>query len=452
MIRSTGQILTNLISNALKFTEEGNITIKVAIDQSDSSGSDDSLDSPQKMLKFSVIDTGVGLSDNAQQNLFKPFTQADSSTSRKYGGTGLGLSISKSLAELMGGDIGVESTLGEGSEFWFSVAYMPASSQVVKSNKQHSTERWQASRSLKILVAEDTDVMQHMIFAIFHNLNHRVVIAENGRKAVECHENDDFDIILMDVRMPVVDGLEATTIIRAMGGDKSKIPIIALTADIAAGNILEYTNIGMNQVCSKPINLPILLKAIDNLMGEEIHTSISIESPESENRRIEGRRIDSNESYSSFDQVIEHVSRMADDIKVLGEEDAGSLMKIEGAPPEKIAELMANYEKSQIVRCEELIIAFADLEKNLGDEDIKGKVKNLTHAMKGAGGTYGYHLTSIIATKADEYLAGKDQLHESDVQFLANHVEALSLVANKKLAGHGGNAGAILLQGLTDFS
>jgi two-component system sensor histidine kinase/response regulator len=261
-----GQVLSNFLSNALKFTSTGQIgvTVKPELNELD-----------EIQLLFTVTDSGIGLTDEEINRLFTAFTQADSSTSRTYGGTGLGLSISKQLVELMGGQIGVDSTKGIGSAFWFTVCCQPAKEAVVATDKRVNLDRWVASRSLNILVAEDNSVNQYMIRAILNKLDHSVEIAKDGQCAIDLLNTGDFDLILMDIRMPVMDGLEATASIRAKDGSKSNIPIIALTADISAGNINEYTTAGMNDVCGKPIELAFLLRSINKCLGEEIHTSTS---------------------------------------------------------------------------------------------------------------------------------------------------------------------------------
>jgi signal transduction histidine kinase/FixJ family two-component response regulator len=261
-----GQVLSNLLSNALKFTSAGRIEVAVKPESNEQG---------ELSLRFTVTDSGIGLTDEEQNRLFTAFTQADSSTTRTYGGTGLGLSISKQLVELMGGQIGVDSTEGIGSAFWFTVCYQPAKKAVVATDRRVALDRWMASRPLRILVAEDNAVNQHMIRAILSKLDHTIEIAKDGQCAIECLNAGDFDLILMDIRMPVMDGLEATASIRAKDGSKSNIPIIALTADISAGNINEYTTAGMNDVCGKPIELAFLLRSINKCLGEEIHTSTS---------------------------------------------------------------------------------------------------------------------------------------------------------------------------------
>jgi signal transduction histidine kinase/ActR/RegA family two-component response regulator len=259
-----GQVLSNFLSNAVKFTSTGRIEVAVKPEP-------DKKD--ELVLRFSVTDSGIGLTNEKQNKLFTAFTQVNNSISRTYGGTGLGLSICKQLVELMGGQIGVDSTKGIGSTFWFTVCCQPAKKTVVATVRRASLDRWVASRPLKVLVAEDNAANQRLIEAIFNKLNHSVDIAENGKCAIELLKSGDFDVTLMDIRMPVMDGIKATASIRAMDGHKSNIPIIAVTADISADNITEYMSLGMNDVCGKPIDLPVLLKSINKCLGEEIHTS-----------------------------------------------------------------------------------------------------------------------------------------------------------------------------------
>jgi signal transduction histidine kinase/FixJ family two-component response regulator len=261
-----GQVLSNFLSNALKFTSTGRIEVAVKVEPNEQD---------ELILRFTVTDSGIGLTEEEQNRLFTAFAQADSSTSRTYGGTGLGLSISKQLVELMGGQIGVASTKDIGSAFWFTVFCQPAKGAVIATDKIVASAKWVASRTLNILIAEDNTVNQYLILAILNKLNHSVKIAKDGQCAIELLKAGEFDLILMDIRMPVMDGLEATAIIRAMDGSKSNIPIIALTADISVGSITEYTDVGMNDVCGKPIDLAVLLKSIDKCIGEKIHTLMS---------------------------------------------------------------------------------------------------------------------------------------------------------------------------------
>ncbi|MEH6496295.1 MAG: ATP-binding protein [Pseudomonas marincola] len=254
-----GQILSNLLSNALKFTSSGKITIQVTHHVG------------AKMLRIAVTDSGIGLTKLAQKNIFQAFTQADNSTARNYGGTGLGLSISKKLAELMGGEIAVESKPEVGSTFWFTVAFETAQESAETSPNDKRPITWHVSRPLRILLAEDNLVNQQIMIAFLEKYKHEVTVAENGKIAVEKANSNIYDLILMDVRMPVMDGLEATKHIRSLNTPNSRIPIIAVTADVAKSNVEDFLKAGMTDVCSKPPDLPTLFKMINKHLGEEIH-------------------------------------------------------------------------------------------------------------------------------------------------------------------------------------
>ncbi len=259
-----GQIINNLLSNAIKFTHDGHIHIHLSHRQ---------LSTYEFMLFIDVIDTGIGLDEQQQCRIFSAFTQADNSTSRKYGGTGLGLSICRQLASLMGGEIKVSSKKGQGSQFSFS-CLCQYSQAAIDVSKKISSPIWHGARSLNILLVEDTLIMQQMMLAILEDIQHKVDLAENGQQAVDKVTLHDYDLILMDIRMPIMDGLEASRIIRAFDSEKSQVPIIALTADIAAGKTQEYLSNGIDSVCGKPIELDLLFPIINTLIGEEIHTLV----------------------------------------------------------------------------------------------------------------------------------------------------------------------------------
>ena len=402
------------------------------------------------MLRFSVSDSGIGLSDDEQARLFSAFSQADGSTSRTYGGTGLGLSISRQLVELMGGEIGVDSEGGIGSTFWFTVLCRPTTGKLEKPDKRNSLDRWRSSRSLKVLVAEDTVVMQQVISAIFDALSHKVTFAGNGVEATEFVEAEDFDLILMDVRMPVMDGLEATAVIRSMDGGKSNIPIIALTADIRAGHTKRYLDIGMNRVCPKPLDTAVLFRAINTVLGEEIHTLVP-QTPSATQDQQATETEDRSELAArdgSFTRVLERVSNLVDQLSEFDEKVNVPFLAKAGVAPDKLAELQAMYEKSLTEECDELNTAFADFAQSPTDDELRSKVSMLIHTLKGSGRMFGYHLITRIATAAHDLFNAKDTLEADDIHTLGNHVKALSLIAKKKIFGNGGKAGRILLQGL----
>ena len=251
------QILINLMSNAIKFTDAG--TISLAVERCSTAEGDES-------LRFEVIDQGIGISESHLSRLFKKFEQADASTARKYGGSGLGLSICRQLVELMDGDIGVESTLGEGSCFWFTIPLREAEmEQLAGATNEISADE---TISRHILLAEDNTVNQTLISTMLERAGHTVEIVDNGQKALDAVLDGTFDLVLMDVRMPVMEGPEATRRIRASGPENSNVPIIALTADAMKENIPRFLEAGMNAVETKPVQLPKLLKTINMVIAE----------------------------------------------------------------------------------------------------------------------------------------------------------------------------------------
>lgn len=241
-----------------------------------------------------------------------------------------------------------------------------------------------------------------------------------------------------------------------MDTDNSDVPIIALTADIEAGNIKEYTDIGMNGVCAKPIDLPVLLKTIDSLLGEEIHTPVPkapSEKQEPQDTGTDGEaREDGATADTCFAQVLERVSNMADQASSLGRDDSDRLPEMAAIIGDKFPELLVSYEEALTAQCDKFKAEISELEENLADGEIKNTVKELTHSVKGGGGAFGYHLITAIATQADDLLSGADALEAKDIRALANHADALVLVADKKMSGTGGTAGRILLKGLKEFS
>jgi len=251
------QILTNLVSNSIKFTESGAITLQVnKLTETGQAGK----------LRFAVIDNGIGISQEHQQRLFQRFEQADASTAQQYGGSGLGLSICKQLVELMEGEIGVESELGEGSTFWFTIPLRLATIDTTPIiNTVDNTYRG-SNKKLKILLAEDNAVNQILITALLSQAGHSTFVVDNGQKAVDAALSGQYDLGLFDVRMPVMDGPDATKKIRSSGSLNANLPVIAITADAMKENLPRYFDSGMNAVETKPIDLPNLLSTIDKVL------------------------------------------------------------------------------------------------------------------------------------------------------------------------------------------
>lgn len=252
------QILLNLIGNAIKFTERGSIAVRL---ETAAVGTD------RVTLRFLVRDTGIGIPEDRQAAVFESFVQADGSTTRKYGGTGLGAAISKSLVEMMGGEIGLASEVGQGSTFWFTI---PArlcrreEAEAVLGGARHTEAGVAGTRTIgRILVAEDYRTNQKVVRRHLEDAGHSVLIVNHGREAVEACAEQAFDLILMDVHMPEMDGFEATRQIRSGSSPCAKVPIIALTADVATGARQACQEAGMNEVISKPLRRDALLQAVD---------------------------------------------------------------------------------------------------------------------------------------------------------------------------------------------
>ncbi|MBM4263923.1 MAG: response regulator [Deltaproteobacteria bacterium] len=246
------QVLINLVGNAIKFTERGEVFVQVARAVHDS-----------EVLEFAVRDTGIGIDEAAQRELFQPFHQVDASTARRYGGTGLGLAISKRLVELMGGAIGVESTPGKGSTFRFTLRVANATPQAlaVAPVAIKGSERKRLDH-LRVLVAEDNAINLRLLSLMLDQLGVRADFAGNGREVLDRLNANAYDVILMDVQMPEMDGLAATRRIRASGGNPISPFIIAVSANVLPADRQTYLAAGMNGLLSKPLTLAQLRTAL----------------------------------------------------------------------------------------------------------------------------------------------------------------------------------------------
>ncbi len=261
----TKQILYNLVSNAIKFTEEGKIAIKVM---------SESRPNGKIGLEIEVSDTGIGIDEVAQERLFKKFTQADAATTRKYGGTGLGLAICKELAALMGGDITHTSKIGEGSSFRLVFEAPIAKSPTLRNteslveNITNVSER--QTEEIRILAAEDNMNNQLVLKMFLEQVGIYPTFVENGSMAVEAWKAQEFDIILMDVQMPILSGPDATIEIRALEKQtgRKRTPIIALTANAMSHHVRECLDAGMDKHVAKPIQPEILFSAIEDALNE----------------------------------------------------------------------------------------------------------------------------------------------------------------------------------------
>jgi PAS domain S-box-containing protein len=247
------QIMLNLLSNAVKFTSKGRVAVKVQTLKEDAE---------KTVLEFSISDTGIGIPANRIATIFENFQQASSETSRLYGGTGLGLAIAKQLVEAQGGRIWVKSTLGEGATFSFVLSFLKTDAEAAFDAPiaELDTE----IKNIKVLVAEDMALNQLLMKTLLDDFGFERDIADNGKIAIEKLQAKSYDIILMDLQMPEMNGFEATEYIRTTMN--SKIPIIALTADVTTADLAKCTAVGMNDYIAKPIDERVLYSKIIGLV------------------------------------------------------------------------------------------------------------------------------------------------------------------------------------------
>jgi signal transduction histidine kinase/HPt (histidine-containing phosphotransfer) domain-containing protein len=294
------QILVNLVGNAIKFTEHGEVAVSVrkvecrvssvqsrasrverpessvqslerrdpgAVDSPTLGSRPSTLDSV--ILEFSVRDTGIGIAPEVRQHIFAPFSQADASTTRRYGGTGLGLSITSSLVRMMGGQIGLESQVGRGSTFHFTVCLGIDKDLSPAPDTRTDLIRLPPRRPLRILLVEDTPANQRLIQYLLRNRGHAVEIAANGLEAVDLAGRQDFDVVLMDVQMPVMDGYQATAAIRRLPNGRGSVPIIAMTAHAMQGDRQRCLEAGMDDYLSKPVIGQQLIELVERMVDPE---------------------------------------------------------------------------------------------------------------------------------------------------------------------------------------
>jgi CheY-like chemotaxis protein len=265
--------LVNLVANALKFTGTGSIRVNASLEESSGSS---------HLVRFGVADTGIGIAPEQQYRIFEAFTQGDGSTTRKYGGTGLGLTICSQLVHLMGGRIWVESEVGAGSVFHFTVGF-GAGREGPKTDltpRAEANARGSGAAALRVLLAEDNKVNQAVCVNLLRKHGHSVVVASNGVEAVAAFQRETFDVVLMDVQMPEMGGYEATAQIRQLESTASRhTPVIALTAHAMTGDRERALQAGMDGYVAKPISSAELFATMNSLCGGGAYaTTASISS------------------------------------------------------------------------------------------------------------------------------------------------------------------------------
>jgi signal transduction histidine kinase/ActR/RegA family two-component response regulator len=247
------QILTNLLNNASKFTKKGRISFGYELKESN--------------LEFYVKDTGIGIKREVHDAIFERFRQADGSIAREFGGTGLGLSISKAYVELMGGKIWLDSLVGEGSSFYFTIPYKPIKIELHKIKIQKDVKIVPSANQKVVLIAEDEKFNYLLLEELFKEMNVKIIWAKNGWEAINaCYENSDIDLVMMDMKMPIMDGFEATRILR---GTFTHIPIIAQTAYASEKDLQRVYDCGCNEVITKPIDVNKFNRVINKFLNQD---------------------------------------------------------------------------------------------------------------------------------------------------------------------------------------
>jgi len=346
------QILVNLIGNAIKFTEKGYVKLLVRNDI-------------EKNVQFRVSDTGIGISEDDKSRLFEEFSQADHSTTRKYGGTGLGLSISRSLVKLMKGEIECKKNDPDGSVFWFRIPLV--TSRIKRADQDSPIPKF---TSTNVLVAEDSISNQVVVRALLEKQGYNVTIANNGQEAVKLASGASFDLVLMDVMMPEMDGIEATKEIRRLEDPGSHIPIIALTANVFSEDREKCLQAGMDDFVAKPIDAEKLIKQI-------VKWSSKISTP------TEGKK-----SMTTFELM------NSETLQKLGNETSH----------EMLPEIVSIFIKETEERINSLPVAVDELD---GDELIAR-----AHAIKSSAGTFGA-LRLEDSARRIEQLGRDDKLDEA---------------------------------------
>ncbi|HEX8771901.1 MAG TPA: PAS domain S-box protein, partial [Acidimicrobiales bacterium] len=370
------QVLMNLAGNAIKFTDTGKVVIAAAT-RTTNAATDADIASVE--ARFEVRDTGIGIPPDVQATLFDSFTQADASTSRRYGGTGLGLAISRRLVELMGGTIAVHSAPGQGSTFSFNLPLRPADGRASARPGRHAGQRSETAGPLsdkrllpggmRILVADDNEVNQLLARLLLETAGYRVDVVADGVEVIAAVSRDHYDAVLMDCQMPVIDGYAAAEEIRRREAGATRIPIIAVTASVLKGDVERSLSAGMDAHIAKPIDRDELYRALNRLLSGTERTTTA--GPTPQNSVAEGRL-----DQGALDQLIE----------IDGTGDA-------------FRELARLFIADAPARAEELAKAAAG-------RDAQG-VAAAAHMIRGSAGTFGAGaLTQLTATIEEDARAG----------------------------------------------
>ncbi len=370
------QALMNFAANAIKFTEQGHIYLRAKKLEE----SDDGI-----LVRFEVEDTGIGIAADKLQGLFEAFQQADISTTRTHGGTGLGLAITRRLARLMGGDAGAESQLGKGSRFWFTASLQRGRgvepTDVAGDVSDREAELRSKYKGVSILLVEDNAINSEVACELLSSVGLEVDIAENGRIAVDKVRQNSYDLVLMDVQMPEMDGLEATRAIRSRI-DATELPILAMTANAFDEDRRRCRDAGMNDFVAKPVDPANLFDTVALWLGKHKDVAAQLSTRESPRPRTENERV-----------RLDALARIA------GLEQRTGLRSVNGDVL-RYWELLRRFERTYRN-------AVADIKRVVENQEIDEALQ-LAHGMKGAAGTLGFAVVADAARQIEHLLAGAD--------------------------------------------
>ena len=388
------QVLINLVGNAIKFTKDGEIFISVGKRACD--------DNKKLKLFFSVKDTGIGIPASKQDIIFDKFSQADGSTTRKFGGTGLGLAICQKIVQMMSGDIGVKSQEGQGAEFWFTVEVQQ--SQLSQSDLDHdliekdtNIEHVEGFENVNILLVEDNQVNQMMAKEMLKELGCQVTVAANGKIAIQKVEQEEpFDVIFMDCQMPIMDGFEAASKISEKKRNKliPAIPIIALTANAIKGDREKCISSGMDDYLSKPVRKMDLKSALVRWLPEEKHIS----------------KVNEEEQKTDLD-----LDRFIDKLPDINHKLSDSKLYLDISKVYEVKDLLQSFFDETIhVYFQETHGYIENIKQSLHSKNYDNIVEN-AHPLKSSSEGLGFVIIADIAAKIEESARLKQDNHYKEL-------------------------------------